>query len=73
MAHAHTVFAHPGQSGLKARFQQIRDMLERRAVERAVYRRTVQELRVLSDRDLADLGLHRSEIPRIATEAAQQA
>ncbi len=35
-----------------------------------VYRRTVDELSMLSDRDLADLGLNRSMIERIAIEAA---
>lgn len=35
-----------------------------------VYRETVRELDVLSDRDLADLGIHRSQIGTIASEAA---
>ncbi|MCB2126348.1 MAG: DUF1127 domain-containing protein [Rhodobacteraceae bacterium] len=35
-----------------------------------VYRETVRQLNVLSDRDLADLGIHRSEIVSIATDAA---
>lgn len=37
---------------------------------RAVYRRTVAELRALNDRDLADLGVHRSQIANLAHEAA---
>jgi uncharacterized protein YjiS (DUF1127 family) len=37
---------------------------------RAVYRQTVNELRTLSDRDLADLGLHASMIQQVAREAA---
>lgn len=44
----------------------IRDNLARRAL----YRRTVAELRQLSDRELGDLGLNRSMITRIAYEAA---
>jgi len=37
---------------------------------RAIYNRTVSELNALSSRDLADLGIHRSMISRIAAEAA---
>lgn len=36
----------------------------------AVYRQTVRELNALNARDLADLGIHRSMITRIAREAA---
>lgn len=35
------------------------------------YNRTVSELESLTNRDLADLGLSRSDIPRIAREAAR--
>lgn len=37
-----------------------------------VYRDTVNELSALPDRDLADLGLHRSMIKRVALQAAQE-
>lgn len=37
---------------------------------RARYRRIVAELRQLSDRDLADIGIRRCDIPRVAREAA---
>lgn len=37
---------------------------------RAIYRQTMAELDRLSDRDLADLGLHRTALPAIAREAA---
>ena len=70
MAQAHLSIAQSDRFGLKARFQQLRNALEERAKRRAVYSRTVRELQALSDRDLADLGFHRSEIPRIAQEAA---
>ncbi len=36
----------------------------------SVYRQTITELKTLNDRDLADLGIARSSIPTIATEAA---
>lgn len=44
----------------------LRTALERRRV----YKQTVRELRALSSRELADLGLHRSMITRVALEAA---
>jgi uncharacterized protein YjiS (DUF1127 family) len=36
------------------------------------YTQTLNELRALSDRDLADLGMHRSGLKAIAAEAAAQ-
>jgi uncharacterized protein YjiS (DUF1127 family) len=35
------------------------------------YKRTVSELGSLTDRDLADLGISRSDIPRLAREATK--
>ena len=37
---------------------------------RAIFRQTVNELNGLSDRELADLGIHRLDINRIARDAA---
>lgn len=37
---------------------------------RKVFRQTLRELTSLSSRDLADLGIHRSMITRVAAEAA---
>ncbi|MFN3722264.1 MAG: DUF1127 domain-containing protein [Paracoccaceae bacterium] len=44
----------------------IRVGLERRRV----FKQTVRELQALSNRELADLGIHRSMISRVANEAA---
>lgn len=44
----------------------IRVGLERRRV----FKQTVRELQALSNRELADLGIHRTMITRVATEAA---
>ncbi|MFO8127143.1 DUF1127 domain-containing protein [Yoonia sp.] len=43
---------------------------ERRAT-RAAYIRTLNELYAMSSRELADIGLHRSDIPEVAEEAAK--
>ncbi|MBN2761251.1 MAG: DUF1127 domain-containing protein [Rhodobacteraceae bacterium] len=58
------------QTGIFARLKGLRDTLRTVMEQRAVYARTLQELQALSNRELADLGIHRSEIPRIAAEAA---
>ena len=44
----------------------IRVGLERRRV----FKQTVRELQALSNRELADLGIHRTMITRVANEAA---
>lgn len=44
--------------------------LREAAERRRVYTRTIRELRGLSARELADLGIHRSMITRVAREAA---
>lgn len=44
----------------------VREALARRKV----YRQTLTELKSLSERELGDLGIHRSMLTRIALEAA---
>lgn len=39
---------------------------------RSVYNRTIMELNALNDRELADIGIHRSMIAQVAKEAARQ-
>jgi uncharacterized protein YjiS (DUF1127 family) len=46
--------------------QDLRDRLARRKV----YRETINEMSVLSNRELADLGFNRSQLRSIAWEAA---
>ena len=55
--------------GLTARIQGLRTMLAGRKQQRAAYATTVRELQSCSNRELADLGIHRSEIARIAANA----
>ncbi|SIS52733.1 DUF1127 domain-containing protein [Phaeovulum vinaykumarii] len=50
-------------AGLFAAFEDARQ-------RRRVYRQTLRELNGLTTRELADLGLHRSMITRVAFEAA---
>ena len=56
-------YAAPARSGLRA-------TLAQRLNQYRAYRRTLSELGQLSDRELSDLGLHRSQIRDTATEAA---
>ncbi len=58
------------QSGLIDRLRGVYADLAERAARAKVYRTTFTELNALSGRELADLGIHRSEIKRIAYEAA---
>jgi uncharacterized protein YjiS (DUF1127 family) len=51
-------------------FHQKRDQIRQALVKRKIYRATLYELSVLSDRDLKDLGIPRSSIKRLAMEAA---
>ena len=51
-------------------FHQKRDQMRLALAKRKVYRATLFELSVLSDRDLIDLGISRSNIKRLAMEAA---
>ena len=58
------------ERGLHAIAQLLQGAADRRA-EHRVYRETFAELTALSNRELADLGMHRSELKRIAHEAAK--
>jgi len=51
-------------------FHQKLDDIQKAHAKRRVYRATYHELWVLSDRDLRDLGIPRSNIKNLAMEAA---
>lgn len=55
---------------LADRFAALRATFAERRAQRRVFVATRDELSALSDRELTDLGLARSEIKRIALEAA---
>lgn len=57
---------------LQAPFAERITALREAIAQRTTYRKTVRELQELSNRDLADLGIHRSAIKSIAYEAAYQ-
>ncbi len=52
------------------RFSGLLAQLKVTIARRAVYNQTLRELNVLTDRELADLGLSRYDIPAVAREAA---
>jgi uncharacterized protein YjiS (DUF1127 family) len=54
-------------------FRELRTGLAERAAKYRTYRATLNELGALSDRDLADLGLHRAMIADVARDAAYKA
>ena len=64
MAYAHSTehFGH----GLTGRIRAALDTYKAARTQRAEYRRTVDELSNLNDRELADLGLGRYDIPEVA-------
>lgn len=61
------------QGAVASRFSALFDTLRTGLAKRKLYHNTLNELQVLSDRELADLGLHRSMLRRIAYEAAYEA
>lgn len=67
MAYANTSAERASAPG---RFARLISDLASRWARYTVYRDTLRELRALGDRDLADLGLHRAMIRRVAYEAA---
>ncbi|HVG49441.1 MAG TPA: DUF1127 domain-containing protein [Rubellimicrobium sp.] len=72
MAYAHHTRTLDG-SFADARPDGLWPALSARLASYRVYRRTLDELSQLSDRDLADMGMHRSTIGDVAREAARQA
>jgi uncharacterized protein YjiS (DUF1127 family) len=59
-------------ASLVARFSAWLGWLQARLDEYQRYRQTLRELESLTDRELEDIGIHRSQIREIAREAARQ-
>jgi uncharacterized protein YjiS (DUF1127 family) len=56
--------------GLRARLSGWLESLAARHTQYRLYRQTHAELSRLTDRELADLGLHRTQISSVAAQAA---
>lgn len=61
------------QNAFGAKLAQIWADIKAASAKRALYRETIRELNTLSNRELADLGIARCEIPRIAYETSYKA
>ena len=70
MAYANTSFADGAGHGLISRVRAQFAAYAERAYRRSIYYGTARALSQLSDRQLADISIARSEITRIAKEAA---
>ncbi|MBP7243293.1 DUF1127 domain-containing protein [Amaricoccus sp.] len=72
MAHAITHLDSPfHRFGLVARVRGLVARIADAIAEHRAYRSVLEELNSLTDRELADLGLHRASIAGIAREAAR--
>ena len=63
----------PALDTLRRRFGKALAEITAWRARRALYRQTMFELSTLTDRDLADLGIARCDIRRIARDASQGA
>lgn len=70
MAYANDIQNTAAKPGLNDRLTAALNALAKYRAQRRIYKATLNELSALSDRELADLGLARSEIRRIARSAA---
>ena len=57
---------------LRSRFRHLLLVVQQANKRRSIYRTTVCELNSVTNRDLADLGISRSHIRRLALEASQK-
>lgn len=68
MAYANST--HAAHGGFGDRLGMLVRAVKEAVAQRRVYNQTLRELNALTQRELADLGIHRSSIGRIASEAA---
>lgn len=59
-------------TGITRRIDGVLANLRAHRARRAAFRRTYDELAVLNDRELNDLGLSRTDIPAVARQAAAE-
>jgi len=65
--------SHAGTTGFAGRIATTFSRIAEAMARRSLYRQTVRELGSLTDRDLADLGIHRSMIQSVAADAVRGA
>ena len=70
---AHMIDTLPFGHTLSSRISDLRDQWQDHMTRRRVYKQTVRELRQLSTRELADIGVNPANINSIAREAAAMA
>jgi uncharacterized protein YjiS (DUF1127 family) len=73
MAFAHDTHRSYAAASVWQRLSDLRADLVERFAKYRVYRATVNELSMLSERELSDLGLSHSDIPAVARQAAYSA
>lgn len=73
MAYANTETMRIGGSRFIAQVREILGAVSRYAARQTAFRQTLNELETLTDRELADLGISRADIRRVAREAADLA
>ena len=73
MAYANQTERSLAGATLATRLSDARATLSERFARYRTYRQTLSELASLTDRDLADLGLHRADIRSVARDAAYAA
>ncbi|WP_417597823.1 DUF1127 domain-containing protein [Pararhodobacter oceanensis] len=59
-------------TGIMASLRQFGERMRVKAQQNQAYRQVFDELSMLSDRDLADIGLSRSDITDVAKQAAAE-
>jgi uncharacterized protein YjiS (DUF1127 family) len=67
---AHATYIRTADAGLLARAEMLLQSGAQALRRHRIYSRTLAELSALSDRELADLGMSRFDIRRVAREAA---
>jgi len=69
---SHAIELHRPDMGLFGRLSAARDAMRQHSRQAKTYRTTRHELSIMSDRDLADIGLSRGDIENISLQAAME-
>lgn len=69
----HTIRENTAFDMIAGHARAVLETLREALARRRLYRRTLSEMTALSDRELAELGMPRSDLNRIASQAAHEA